>query len=106
MDTSIFVDDEFIANDNSAPVPNFEDDEPKDDAGRDECDETSRSSFDACFFNGLLEGVKGAESRFAHCPVEEDSRRGGCETSGFAVAVLDRLVETKISSRLISTSQA
>src|SRR5271155_474064 len=64
--TSIFVDDEFIADDDSSPVPYFEDDEPEDDAGRDECDETSRGGFDACFFDGFLEGVKGAETGFAH----------------------------------------
>jgi len=64
--TSIFVDDEFIADDDSAPVPDFEDEEPEDDGGRDECDETSRRSFDARFFHRLLEGVKRAEPRFAH----------------------------------------
>lgn len=39
--TSSFVDDEFIANDDTSPIPDFEDDEPEDYGGGDECYETA-----------------------------------------------------------------
>lgn len=41
LGTSCFVDDEFIANDDSSPVPDFEDDEPEYDGCGDECYETA-----------------------------------------------------------------